>query len=500
MRRIPTSALLSELDPLEVIGTLPPLVIGVTQDSRLVEDGFVFAARSGGKAAGLNFIQDAVARGAVLLLTAEELPSGLVIPAVRVAAFRPALVKAARIIYDDPSRRLNLVGVSGTNGKSSTVHLFRSIIEAAGEKCAMLSTVGYWTGRRHFEANLTTPDIDRISGLLSEAAGSDCRWGVMEVSSQALEQGRVRGLRFAAAGFSNLTVDHLDYHLTLERYADAKAMLFRGLPPGGVAAVNINGPWGVKMARAAWGSLVTVGGPDTGADCQVTALDHSVAGARYRLEWLGRPFEVRTTLVGAYQGENIALAAALALSLEVDPDSVARGVESLRAVPGRMESVARGQPFALFVDYAHTPDALQRALNSLRSLTSGRLIVLFGCGGDRDRSKRPQMGRIASLAADIVVITSDNPRTEDPAAIIAEIAAGISPDLRGKVSREVDRREATHYAVRIAEPGDVLLIAGKGSETYFEVDGVRRPYDDRLVAVEALQEAGFAASEGGLRR
>lgn len=491
MSKAYTRELIRILDPISVSENFPEFLTGISQDSRLIQPGFVFAVRSGGKSAGSDYIAQARMNGAALLLTGEDASAGLDFPMIKVRDFRKALVDASRFIYGDPSRKLKLTGITGTNGKTSTVHILRSIFEVAGAKCAMLSTVGYWTGAKMEEAPLTTPDIDRIHALLGAAVDAGAEYATMEVSSHALDQGRVHGLHFSGAGFSNLSVDHLDYHKNLFDYCLAKERLFRALPLGSIAAVNIESRWSNRIIRACWSPLVTVGKAGSGADLRMTLLNHSVTGGKYLLEWNERKFEVNTPLVGVYQGENLALAAALALTQGIDIPTVIAGISSLLAVPGRMEAVICGQPFALFVDYAHTPDALQRALRSIRHLTSGKIIVVFGCGGDRDRSKRPQMGKIASEEADFAFITSDNSRTEDPEAITAEILAGVNSELLGKTTVIVNRREATLAAIRKATPGDIVLLAGKGSEWYMEINGVRHPYDDRIVAGECLHEIGF---------
>ncbi len=491
MSGIPTIELIDKLRPLSISGDLPAAVTGITQDSRRVRKGFIFAARLGGKAAGIDYLNQARNNGAAMLMIEGEAPIDANIPWIKVDRFRSALVTASKEIYRDPSKRLGLYGVTGTNGKTSTVHLLRSIYESAGAKCAMLSTVGYWTGEETQEAPLTTPDIDQSSSLLYEAASTGALYATMEVSSHALDQGRVRGLTFAGAGFTNLSVDHLDYHGNLIEYSIAKERLFRSLPLTSSAAVNIDSSWGCRMVRACWSPVITVGGGDSGAELRVSLINHSVTGGTYQIEWNEKKFEIETPLVGVYQGENIALAAAMAFTQGIDIATVVRGISRLKAVPGRMEAVTCGQPFSVFVDYAHTPDALRKAITSLRHLTSGKILVLFGCGGDRDRSKRPQMGKIAAEGADRVFITSDNPRTEEPTAITSEIFNGVEAVHAPKVTIIVDRGEATLAIIKAAKAGDIVLLAGKGSEWYQEVNGVRQAYDDRLIASEVLWQLGY---------
>jgi UDP-N-acetylmuramoyl-L-alanyl-D-glutamate--2,6-diaminopimelate ligase len=491
MKPIETRRLIEALAPAEIVGEMPRFLGGVSQDSRRIRQDFLFAARLGGKTAGFAFVDEAVRNGARLLMTAEEIPANLPIPAIRVQSFHSALRQASRIIYREPSQHLRLIGVTGTKGKTSSVHFVRSIIEQSGRKCAMLSTVGYWTGSRMVDATLTTPDADLISELLAEAVDTGAEYAVMEVSSHALEQGRTWGMKFSAAGFTGLSIDHLDFHKDLFSYSTAKERLFRSLPVNSPSVINVNESWGARMMRAAWGPTITVGRFETGADMQVETLDHNIHGGKYRLHCTGESFDVATPLVGLYQGENLALAATIALALGFSRDEIVQGANALRAVPGRMEAIERGQPFKLLVDFAHSPDSLQRAIRSLRPLTDGSIIVAFGCGGDRDRTKRPIMGRIAAEEADMVIVTSDNSRSEDPDQIIAEIVEGVPNEFRNRVSRVTDRREATRQAVAKASPGDIVLLAGKGSEWYCEIGGRKMPYDDRIVAAEVLEEHGY---------
>ena len=508
--------ILTGIDVLEIRGDLPERVTGIAQDSRRIKPGWLFAARLGEQASGLAFAGNARARGAVALMTDAELPAELPLPALRVKCFRPALARLSQAIYGDPSRKLKLLGITGTNGKTTTIHLLKGIVEARGGRCGLIGTVGYDTGARLMDASLTTPDIDLLSDLLAEMVDAGCDYAAVEVSSHALAQERVAGLSFAGAGFTNLTRDHLDYHQSFEEYAAAKARLFQMMESGGVAVINSADAWGETMAEAARGRVARFSSrPPVKADVTVATLGHSANGGHFRLtisgdSWLAQQaglggdsgrakkngpisFEVVTPLVGLYHGENMALAAALMLGLGFSVPEVQRGIAAVKSVPGRLEAVRRGQPFAVFVDYSHTPDALQSALKSLRPLCPNRLTVVFGCGGNRDREKRPLMGRIAAELADTIVITSDNPRQEKPAEIIAEIRQGVPPGSHDRIITEVDRRTAIRTALEKAEAGDAVLIAGKGHETYQETAGVRRPFDDRAVAGEALQEMGYQA-------
>ncbi|NQT33754.1 UDP-N-acetylmuramoyl-L-alanyl-D-glutamate--2,6-diaminopimelate ligase [bacterium] len=509
--------LLDGIDVISVKGELPEKVYGITQDSRLVKAGFIFAARTGGNVNGLDFVTQAKANGAVLVLTTDKPPEKLPLPILQVKDFHRALVSLSRTLNGDPSSKLKLICVTGTNGKTTSVHLIRSILKATGEKCGMLSTVGYDTHKREIDAFLTTPDIDCINSLLAEMVDAGCEWAVMEASSHALEQGRLDGLKIAAGAYTNLSQEHLDYHHNLEDYARAKAGLFRSVSPDGFSVINIGDAWGAYMMEATEARVITFSQtgmsapllPDAQAetpapllpdcDLSVTTLDHSLKGGSFRLGWAGDHFDIRTPLIGVYHGENIALAAGIALGFDIKVEYIKTGVENLSAVPGRMERLDMGQPFTVLVDYSHTPDALENALRSLRLLCERELIVVFGCGGDRDKTKRPEMGRVADEIADRVILTSDNPRTEDPNEIIEQIAQGIkgNADIPVRHKRATiisDRREAIRNALSTAAEGDVFLIAGKGHEQYQLIGEVRHPFDDRKVAAEELAKLGWTTS------
>ncbi|MCF7810045.1 UDP-N-acetylmuramoyl-L-alanyl-D-glutamate--2,6-diaminopimelate ligase [bacterium] len=490
---------------IEAYGTIPKDVKGITQDSRLIKSGYIFIARSGGKSNGLNYINHAVIQGASLVITDQKLPADIPLPAMRVEDLHTVIVKITQAIYNDPTARLKLIGITGTNGKSTTVHLLKSIFENASEKCGMLSTLKYDTTVRNIPANLTTPDVDLLGSILGEMADADCKWAVMEVSSHALSQGRTDGLKFAAAGFSNLTQEHLDYHKNLEEYAAVKSRLFAGLNENSYAVINIDDPWGKIMFDACKGKILTYCSSDNKSDVGVTVLKHSLKGGYYHLDFSDniveisgsheKTLDIYTPLIGEYHGENIALAAGIALCMGIKTVNIKAGIENLKSVPGRMEKVDKGQPFSVFVDYSHTPDALKNALVSLRKLSTKKLIVVFGCGGDRDKGKRPAMGMIASEIADQVIITNDNPRTEKAGTIAEEIMSGISRKGRRSSSVELDRRSAIRLALKDAVNGDIVLISGKGHETYQEVDGVRHNFDDRQVAAQELEKLGWDAEK-----
>jgi UDP-N-acetylmuramoyl-L-alanyl-D-glutamate--2,6-diaminopimelate ligase len=466
------------LAPIDVVGGAPTEVRDLAYDARAVEPGALFFCVPGERADGHDFAADAVERGAVALVV--ERPLELLVPQLVVADARRAMGPAAVTFYGDPTQKLRVAGVTGTNGKTTTVFILYAILAAAGRRPGLLGTIESRVGGERRPAIRTTPeaiDLQRTFREMLDAGDQSC---AMEATSHGSELGRLDGVRFSALAFTNLTQDHLDFHETMERYFDAKRRLFvERRPP---AAVNVGDTYGRRLAdelRAAGHEpLVTFGFADD-AEVHAEALELSAAGARFRAAGI----ELTTRLRGRFNVENVLAAVAVSRLLELPDDAIAAGVEHIRGVPGRLEPVDEGQPFTVLVDYSHKPDALENVLRTARELTERRLICVFGCGGDRDRGKRPIMGRIASERADLAIVTSDNPRTEDPEAIIAEILEGVA----GPVEVEPDRRAAIVRAVELAEDGDVLVIAGKGHETYQEIDGQKRPFDDREVAREALR-------------
>jgi UDP-N-acetylmuramoyl-L-alanyl-D-glutamate--2,6-diaminopimelate ligase len=461
---------------------------GLACDSRQVRAGDCFIAVPGEREDGFRYVADALARGAAAVVAGRP-PDGppgvpwLVVPDVRAAAAR-----LADAYFGHPSQRLAVIGVTGTKGKTTTAFLIRSIFEAAGTPCGLLGTVRFVVGRRSFDAPQTTPGPLELQAHFAEMAGAGCGAAVMEVSSHALVHRRVDAVRFRAAVFTNLAQDHLDFHKTMEAYREAKGLLFRGLEPGAVAILNRDDaatPYYAERTRAA------VLGFGLRPEAEIRADIHAVTfrGTRLTLRAGAREAPVASRLMGRHNVYNILAAAAAGLALGVPLDDIRRGVEALEAVPGRLEPVDAGQDFAVMVDYAHTEDALRNVLTCLRPLTKGRLICVFGCGGDRDRGKRPKMGRAAEELADVVVLTSDNPRSEDPEAILAEIRGGLTAPERALTL--LDRREAIRRAVGLAAAGDIVLIAGKGHEAYQIFGDQKVPFDDRDVAREALQSRGL---------
>ena len=464
-------------------------VAALAYDNRRVTPGTVFFCVRGFTRDGHDFAGDAVARGAVALVV--DHPLGLGVPEVLVADVRAAMAPAAARLHGDPTATLRTIGITGTNGKTTSAYLVRALLEAAGEPTGLLGTVTSVIGGSEHAVARTTPeaiDLQATFAAMRAAGDTHC---VMEVSSHALALGRADAIHWAAAIFTNLTQDHLDFHPTMDDYFAAKRRLFLDGRPQ-VAVVNVDDPYGARLAAdlreaAERGSLqlVTVGIDSADADLRATDIRSSFAGSAFRAGDLA----LRSPLPGRFNVMNVLGAVAAVRALGVDDATIVAALPQAGRVPGRFEPVDEGQDFAVLVDYAHTPDSLENVLTAARPLAAGRLLCVFGCGGDRDRGKRPQMGAISARLADHTIVTSDNPRSEDPDAIVAEILAGIDDrDGAGNVEAIVDRRAAIERAVALAGPGDVVVVAGKGHEQGQEfADGRKLPFDDVGVAREALR-------------
>ena len=463
--------LLSAPDPLPDIATL-------TADSRSVVPGALYAAVRGSQTDGHRFIADAVKRGASAVMV--EAPGEAGVPELVVRDGRRALLAAARAWYGDPSRALTLIGVTGTNGKTTTTGLVRHLLNAAG-RAGSIGTLGAFDGAGaeipSTAGSLTTPGAADLQATLAALRDRGVTHVAMETSSHALEQGRLDGLTFAAGIFTNLTRDHLDYHGTMEAYLAAKLRLSGYLALNGIEVVNLDDPvWRELPPRE---GRITFG-TDPASDLRAEALDLGAGGSTFRLAGRWGEADVRLPLLGDFNVSNALAAAACALGLGLPLREVVSRLESTPQVPGRMERIAE-RPCVVLRDYAHTPDALERALSTLRPLTSGRLIVVFGCGGDRDKGKRPLMGTVAAARSDLAIVTSDNPRTEDPDAIIDDVESGMGSAAH---LRFTDRRAAIAAALGEARPGDTLLLAGKGHETYQVVGTEKQPFDERTIVRE----------------
>jgi UDP-N-acetylmuramoyl-L-alanyl-D-glutamate--2,6-diaminopimelate ligase len=471
-------------------------VASVTSDSREVVEGSVFVALKGLKADGTAFARDALARGAVAVISEAAPPADVVAPWIRVAEARLALAALAASFFGSPSDRLALVGITGTNGKTTTSYLLSSIFEAGGIKCGRIGTVGYQIGGPEIPATRTTPEAPELQRMLKEMVDAGCGACVMEVSSHALALRRVDYLHFSAVIFTNLTRDHLDFHRDMEDYFLAKRRLFELLPPGGIGVSNLDDPRGAAFAAAAPRPVTYA--IDAPADVRSGPLSLSLEGLAFEVRTPRGALTLRSPLVGRPNAYNVLAASATAMALDLPFNAIEQGIGRLALVPGRFQVVSAPEDdVRVVVDYAHTDDALKNLLETARPLAAGRVITVFGCGGDRDRPKRPLMGAVAARLSDLVVVTSDNPRSEDPERIIDEIKRGIVMPAdrvpRGQAGPKatphlaiVDRKTAIERAIQEARPGDLILVAGKGHEKYQEIGGRVLPFDDVEVAKGGL--------------
>lgn len=497
----------------ELSGELPASVSDVTHDSRQAREGTLFVAIKGATVDGHRFVEDVMRRGAAGIISEFDPPEVFSGAWLKVKDAREALAKAAAIINGNPSHDLDLVGITGTNGKTTTTYLCFALAEAAGRKPAMLTTVEYRIGHKSEPAVRTTPEASDTNRFLRESLNNGCKMTVMETSSQAIDLHRCDWLRFKVAVFTNLTRDHLDYHLTMENYFDAKKKLFDGRLGEKPAScvINIDDEWGIKLAeelrqngqRVIAFSLHNAGSSASDSDpksknspsnaggsdmADLTAENIEVSllnGTSFFLKTPNGERKVASPLVGRPHVYNMLAATATALELGYDLDSIVNGLSKCVGAPGRFERVPHDGDFAIVVDYAHTDDALLNTLKTAKDLTEGRIITVFGCGGDRDRGKRKPMGRIAGENSDLVFITSDNPRTEDPMKIIQEIEIGVK-ETGTEYLAVSDRREAISKAISSARANDVVIIAGKGHENYQIIGHDKFHFDDREVAREVL--------------
>ena len=464
-------------------------VAGIAHDSRSVKAGDVFVALRGQHADGTSFARQALQRGAVAIVSEQPAPPDVHVPWAIVGDARVALAELAATFYRHPSREMRVIGITGTNGKTTTAYLVASIFDAAGVRCGILGTVAYRIGDEQREATRTTPEAPDVQALLREMVERGCGACAMEVSSHALSLHRVDAISFAAGVFTNLTRDHLDFHADMDEYFRAKRRLFEMLPHEAPSLLNVDDPRGSALVEAG-GHPVTYG-INRSADITPGPLSFSLKGLTFDIRTPRGAVHVESTLVGRPNVYNILAAVATATALDVPFDAIERGLQRLEGVPGRFQMVSTPRDeVTVVVDYAHTDDALRNLLETARPLATGRLITVFGCGGDRDRTKRPLMGAVAGRLSDAIVITSDNPRSEDPQRIIEEIRRGITPDTRRDKEQQllaiVDRRAAIAKAVELAGAGDLVLIAGKGHEKYQVIGDRTLPFDDVAVAREAL--------------
>jgi UDP-N-acetylmuramoyl-L-alanyl-D-glutamate--2,6-diaminopimelate ligase len=464
-------------------------VTGIAYDSRRVQPGNVFVALKGQHADGTVFARQAIERGAIAVVSQDPAPVNVQATWTVVQDARRALALLAAEFFGNPSANLQVIGITGTNGKTTTAYLIASIFDAAGIRCGVLGTVGYRIGLEVREATHTTPESPDVQSLLREMVERGCGACAMEVSSHALSLGRVDGMTFAAGVFTNLTRDHLDFHADMEAYFQAKRRLFEMLPRDAPSLINVDDPRASSLIEIA-GRPVTYA-VNRQADITPGPLSFSLQGLSFDVRTPRGTLHVTSSLVGRPNVYNILAAVSTATALGISFDAIEKGLTALDGVPGRFQVVSGAKDdVTVVVDYAHTDDALRNLLETARPLAAGRLITVFGCGGDRDRTKRPLMGAVAGRLSDLIVITSDNPRSEDPLKIIEEIQRGITVDTRRDTAQRmltyVDRRDAIGKAIELARPGDVVLIAGKGHEKYQIVGREVRPFDDVAVAREAL--------------
>lgn len=481
-------------------------ITGVAYDSRNVKEGYLFVAMKGEKYDGHDFIGDVIRKGAAAIVHERDLeemaesprPSSLY---VHVANSRRVLACIANNFYERPSQRVTLTGITGTNGKTTTSYILKSVLESWGRKVGLIGTIQYMIGDRVYPALHTTPESLEFQSLLRDMFLSGCSHVISEVSSHALAQYRVDEAVFRTAVFTNLTRDHLDFHKTMENYFMAKERLFTELlDKDGTAVINSDDPYGKRLAavlRASkTGPAILTYGLEPGADLIAEAVMTSLRGLMFKISFKGRNYDVTSGLAGMPNVYNILSAVAASVSLGVPWQVILEGVQKTGNIAGRFEKVDAGQKFLCVIDYAHTEDALERLILTAREITDHllvpgtgrsvpRIITVFGCGGDRDRGKRPAMGAVATRLSDFVIITSDNPRSEEPLDIIRDIEAGA---VRRNYVAEPDRREAMKRAIGMAEEGDIVLIAGKGHEDYQEIKGIRHRFSDGDVAVEIIKE------------
>jgi UDP-N-acetylmuramoyl-L-alanyl-D-glutamate--2,6-diaminopimelate ligase len=488
------AGLLKTLDIIRKHGPLENDIKGIAYDSRLVESDYLFVAVRGFAVDGHDYINDAISRGATAIIA--EQTSGLLdgsqrafqanIAYIEVPDDRKALADLSAAFYGKPSSRLSLVGITGTNGKTTTSYITRNIMNEADMNTGLLGTISYMTGKEEINALNTTPESLDLQRYLSEMVANDMDYAIMEVSSHALALKRVEGCSFRVVAFTNFTQDHLDFHGTMDEYFDVKRSIFKFLDSSGTAVLNIDDPRIEELSQKLHCNVVTCG-LDERAEIRAVNITEDVqdipSGISFDVQMQDSTIRIDSAFVGSFNVYNILMSIGIAYALGIDEGAIKRGIGNAKPVRGRFERVDKGQNYLCVVDYAHTDDALRKVLEEAGKLTKGKIITVFGCGGDRDRSKRPLMGQAASELSDLVIVTSDNPRNEDPDRIISDIVAGFNDENYMLIP---DRREAIQKAVSLAKEGDTVLIAGKGHEDYQEIKGLRHHFSDQQVLTEAI--------------
>lgn len=487
--------LIALLPGAEIEGPPDRVITQITYDSRQAGPGALFIALTGSKADGHDYVAAACRQGAAAVLAEKTVEGAMGATVIKVADTRAAMQAITPWFFDYPSRKLRMIGVTGTNGKTTTTHIIRAILMRAGFKVGLIGTIHSLIGDKALPVRNTTPDVVDLQMLLAQMVEEQVDYVVMEVSSHALALGRVSGTEYDVGVFTNVTRDHLDFHITFDNYIAAKAGLFQMISApdatksGKAAVVNVDDPVGSVMLDNCKCRSITYG-VEGKADLTATDISVRSRGASFTVKGPFGSLPLELKITGVFNVYNVLAACGAALAEGVDAATIRAALEDFQSVPGRFELVDAGQPFTVIVDYAHTPDGLENILKTARQFARRRIIVVFGCGGDRDRTKRPIMGRLAMEYGDVVIATSDNPRTEDPAFILREVEAGLKEAGRGEKPYEiiVDRREAIARAIRLAAAEDVVVIAGKGHETYQVLKDRTIAFDDREVAREIIRE------------
>lgn len=486
--------LILDLPTLAVEGSLDREIIGMTYDSRRVTPGTLFVAVAGQRDDGHNYIQAAVDRGAVAVVCQRDDFVQQRAAKILVEDSRLAMAKLAAAFYQRPASQLKMIGVTGTNGKTTVAFLIKHLLESAGVKTGLLGTIRYEIGERVIPAQRTTPESLDLQQMLAQMVRAGCQACVMEVSSHALEQHRVAEIDFDIALFTNLTQDHLDYHGTMEAYFQSKKRLFLARPSAGkrkAAVINIDDSYGGRLVRETQPEVLVSYGIEQPAHIRARNIKLGRDQTQLIVEAEAEKLHCRLPLIGRHNIYNALAAIGAARLMNIPSAVIPRALSTIPPVPGRLEKISAGQPFGVVVDYAHTDDALKNVLLTLREITPGRLLLAFGCGGNRDPGKRPKMGRVAAELSDLCVITSDNPRHESAALIAERILEGYELVKPEGCLVELDRRRAIDQLIRAARPGDTVLIAGKGHETYQEFEDTVAPFDDRVYALETLENLGY---------
>ena len=460
-------------------------ITGITNDSRKVRPGYLYVAIKGYKADGHNFIKKSIECGAQAIVSEERSSLDTNIPQIIVRDTRKALSSLSCCFYNNPSQKINLVGVTGTNGKTTTTFLTKSVIEKAGYETGLIGTINYQIGKKVITAKETTPESVELQRLISEMVAAKMKFAVMEVSSHSAIQHRIENIDFKTAVFTNITTEHMDYHKTFPNYMNAKAELFKNLRKDSFAVLNADDEFSEYFADRTNAKIIWYGIKND-ADIKAEIYKESTRDVMIKLSCFGREVDMKIPFVGLHNVYNALASVASAISLGFELDTIKSGIETASTVPGRLENVPCDRNFKVVIDYAHTPHALETVLHALKNLIKGRLLLVFGCGGDRDKEKRPQMGRIADEKSDIFWLTNDNPRSEDPLAIIDDIKAGIKSARSFHI--QTNRYKAIEDALSEAKDDDLIIIAGKGHEKYQIIKDTIVPFDDREVVKNILSK------------